>query len=512
MTKNLTPEQIKALCWDQDRFGRFSPHEASYWTWPLAQAGIKLVTTNKGPIDWSNFTQWMTYSFDQHGNHQFLQKLSRDVTRGQLEAAKNGSWIGGIPYAYRLEGERKKKRLVIDDPAKARVVQRIFREYVEGRSLNNIAQRLQAEGIPSSGGRGKPWSFDTVKVILENPAYVGDYVGGRYSYGKYHTIRHGDIAKANGRCRKPEAEWIEHEDHHDAIIDRETFAEAKAILAKGKTGRSPYLPEDNPFILSEKLVCGKCGGPLWGMRGGSHKKPNRPRYYECGRAKKHKACSGCTVSERDLLLYIADHLNREFLSLDGGSLERKAQRKELKPDDLPKAFVKVKAIVSPPKQRTGDRQRMEKQAKALAEQLDKAQRNLVLLDPENIPTAQEQIRQWRTEREQLELELRKKPPTEQDVNAETLSVLRSLYWLEILFRLAAEPKLSEQPKAPGGFAMSQSSLRARLRPYLRHVSTITIFSNKVGRGNGTRYVFEKGEIAFELVGPVRGNLNPHRPG
>ena len=59
------------LVWDQDRFGRFSPHEASYRTYPLAQAGIQLVTTDKGPIDWNDFTEWLTYSVNQHGNfHQ----------------------------------------------------------------------------------------------------------------------------------------------------------------------------------------------------------------------------------------------------------------------------------------------------------------------------------------------------------------------------------------------------------------------------------------------------------
>src|SRR5258708_3330998 len=66
------------LVWDQDRFGRFSPHEASYWTWPLARAGIQLVTVDKGPIDWNDFTEWLTYSGTQHGNHQCLRDLSRN--------------------------------------------------------------------------------------------------------------------------------------------------------------------------------------------------------------------------------------------------------------------------------------------------------------------------------------------------------------------------------------------------------------------------------------------------
>lgn len=97
--------------------------------------------------------------------------------------------------------------------------------------------------------------FDTVKVILENPAYLGDYVGGRASNGKYHAIRQGAVARSNGhRCRKPESEWIVFHDHHPAIVDRKTFTKAQAILARGKTSRSPHTPETNPYLFTGLLA------------------------------------------------------------------------------------------------------------------------------------------------------------------------------------------------------------------------------------------------------------------
>ena len=146
------------LCWQQDRFGRFSPLEASYRIYPLAQARVQLVTTDKGPIDWNDFTDWLTYSVNQHGKHEFLKDHSRNVTRGQMTAVEKGSWVGSPPYAYRVEGARKNKQLVLDDPGKAKVVQRIFREFVEeGRSMTEIADRLNADGVVSPTGKVKGW-------------------------------------------------------------------------------------------------------------------------------------------------------------------------------------------------------------------------------------------------------------------------------------------------------------------------------------------------------------------
>ena len=237
------------LVWDQDRFGRFSPHEASYWTYPLTRADIELVTTDKGPIDWSSFTEWLTYSVNQQGKHQFLRDHSRNVTRGQLEAAKKGSWIGGIPYAYRLEGEKKNKRLVLGDLVEIKIVERLFHEFVDlGRSMSNIATRLNDDGIGSPGGRGKPWRFDAIKVILENPAYVGDYVGCRASNGKYNTIRQGNVAKSTGRCRNPESEWIIFRGHHPAIIGRDEFAKRSASR-QGQNGPQSAHPRDESLCL-----------------------------------------------------------------------------------------------------------------------------------------------------------------------------------------------------------------------------------------------------------------------
>jgi site-specific DNA recombinase len=509
------------ICWDQSRFGRFDSIEAGYYIYPLREAGVCLVTVMEGVTDWNDSTGRIVGGVKQEGKHQWLIDHSATVARGQLGAAKNGSWLGSPPYGYQIVGEKKAKRLALGDPGHVRIVQRIFHELVEERrSMGNIADRLNDDGMVSPGGRfakraGKPWQYDTIRVIVTNPAYCGDYAGARYSYGKYHTIGSDSVAKGKRRCAKPESQWIVRRDHHDPIIDRATWDKAQAILAKGKSGHPRKPPEENQYLFAGLLRCGKCGCPLWGTERGKY------NHYECALAHQNRKgrdykngsgedreCEGTAIREDKIVRSIADYLDAEFLSLDGEALAWKADRKELTATDLPKAFAKLKRMIAPPKEPVANRQRNEKQAKVLDGQIEKARRNLVLLDADNIPAAQDEIRRLRSERALLEAELKKRPPTESDLNSEVMSILRTLYWLGIYFRLHADPMDPENAEEHGGASLIGDFAPA-IRHWLRDVSAIVIHTRKNGTGYATRHAFIGGEIAFREAGANGISLNPH---
>jgi site-specific DNA recombinase len=288
------------LCWDRARFGRFDSLEYGYYVHPLRKAGVCLVTVLDGVTDWNDVSGRIVAGVTQEGKHQQLLDHSANVVRGHMAAASNGGWLGSAPYAYRIEGPKKRKRLVVSDPVKVGVVRRIFREFVEeGRSMGNIADRLNADGYPAPHGPGR-WRSGTVKTVLENPTYTGDYAGLRSSYAKYHRAKGGRVERVGRRpnqtLHNPKEDWVIVRDTHEAIIDRDTFARAQTILARGKTGRPSRDPDKNPYVLSGLLRCGRCGAVMHGLTTSRH------RYYECGKRhydtpKDPTTCLGTTVRE-----------------------------------------------------------------------------------------------------------------------------------------------------------------------------------------------------------------------
>ncbi len=62
--------------------------------------------------------------------------------------------------------------LVVDEE-EAVVIRRIYREYLEGKSLIQIGRGLEADGILTGAGK-EHWRPETIKKMLLNEKYIGD--------------------------------------------------------------------------------------------------------------------------------------------------------------------------------------------------------------------------------------------------------------------------------------------------------------------------------------------------
>lgn len=128
----------------------------------------------------------------------FVAEIEREMitertVRGKRRRAENGALLPGAValYGYQWglernhEGRLTKERF-IPDPETAPVVQRIFREYVEGKSVRAIVRDLAADGIPTPSQyhalRGENgtrmiapiWNRESIRTILQNKFYKGE--------------------------------------------------------------------------------------------------------------------------------------------------------------------------------------------------------------------------------------------------------------------------------------------------------------------------------------------------
>ena len=145
------------------------------------------------------------------------------------------------------------KQLVID-PEGAEVVKRIYREYLEGASLLQIARGLEADGILTAAGKAK-WRPETLKKILQNEKYIGDAL-----LQKTYTVDFLSKKRVKNNGIVPQY-YVENS--HEPIIPRELFMQVqkemvrRANLRGGKGGKKRVY--SSKYALSSIVYCGHCG-------------------------------------------------------------------------------------------------------------------------------------------------------------------------------------------------------------------------------------------------------------
>ncbi|WP_316399593.1 recombinase family protein, partial [Enterococcus faecium] len=119
-------------------------------------------------------------------------------------------------------------------PEEAEIIKRIYREYLEGASLLQIARGLEADGILTAAGKAK-WRPETLKKILQNEKYIGDAL-----LQKTYTVDFLSKKRVKNNGIVPQY-YVENS--HEPIIPRELFMQVqeemvrRANLRGGKGGK-----------------------------------------------------------------------------------------------------------------------------------------------------------------------------------------------------------------------------------------------------------------------------------
>src|SRR5690625_3471001 len=195
------------------------------------------------------------------------------------------------------------KQLVID-PEGAEVVKRIYREYLEGASLLQIARGLEADGILTAAGKSK-WRPETLKKILQNEKYIGDAL-----LQKTYTVDFLSKKRVKNNGIVPQY-YVENS--HEPIIPRELFMEVqeemvrRANLRGGKGGKKRVY--SSKYALSSIVYCGNCGDIYrrvhWNNRG------YKSIVWRCVSRleEKDSECTAPTVNEETLQTAVVKAIN-----------------------------------------------------------------------------------------------------------------------------------------------------------------------------------------------------------
>lgn len=211
---------------------------------------------------------------------QFEREIISERTRDKMGAArKKGRWMGGMAMLG-YDVDPKMKRLVVN-PEEAKLVRLIFDLYIRHRSLQDVADDLNARGL-----RSKKYNFTREGKAfggnLFNSTSIRNIVGNAVYAGK---VRH------HGALYQGEQE---------AIVAQDLFDIAQRILAENRVHRILSRNVKDASLLRGLLWCAHCGNPMAATYAGAGN--GKWAYYLCraSRTGKPAACPAKSVSQNEL--------------------------------------------------------------------------------------------------------------------------------------------------------------------------------------------------------------------
>ncbi len=235
--------------------------------------------------------------FDEYQSRE----KGKQVLRAMKENARQGFYNGSrLPLGYATKevekrGIRTKKRLVVDS-VEAETVQLIFKLYRAGDDkggplgIKKLVCWLNEHGYHSR--LGTRFSVNTVRSILTNPIYVGEWSFNRRN--------------AKTRALKPDAELIRID--VPAIVAREEFDAVQATMKINAPANTPPRIVTGPILLTG-LTCASCGGAMT-LRTGTSKSGKAHRHYSCSTASRlgKSGCKGRSIPVDTLDTLVTDRL------------------------------------------------------------------------------------------------------------------------------------------------------------------------------------------------------------
>ena len=243
-----------------------------------------------------------------------LSSLAQDESRSISE---NSTW--GIRRRFEqgklhinhtkfLGYDKDKNGNLVINPKQAKIVKRIYEDFLDGKGANRIARELENDGTLNWNGKAK-WYEGSIRKMLTNEKYKGDAL-----LQKTYTVDFLSKKRADNNGQVPQY-YVE--DSHPAIIDKEMWEAVQLEMERRRNfalkygiQKLEYATTDNPF--AGRVICGACGRVFGRKVWNSTSEKLRRIVWQCNGkylAKGEKGCESRHIDDAILYQAFVDMFN-----------------------------------------------------------------------------------------------------------------------------------------------------------------------------------------------------------
>ncbi len=258
------------LVYKYDRIAR-DPNQLTVFVQLMRAKGIRVLSALEAEPPATPIGDMILYI---HGTFAKMVKLAiiENTNKTKRKLMEQGLLIGaGQPLFGYCYDKKKRTRVIV--PEQAKIVVRIFNEVADGRSLRQIAETLNLEGVPAPR---RAWNAPTLCTMLHDESYIGE----PFQTGKRRSTDRRLPSGKRLEVRNPKELHRPVGDGTPIIItDRGLWDRAHVQLSnKTKRPKAKF-----PMWLRGHVFCHHCGGtmtPTGGGKNPSHSlRCNRTAHY-----------------------------------------------------------------------------------------------------------------------------------------------------------------------------------------------------------------------------------------
>jgi len=214
------------------------------------------------------------------------RSISENSTWGIRRRFENGQFT--ISTKRFLGYDTDENGNLIINKAQAKIVQRIYDEFLNGKTVDHIKRILEVENIKNWNG-STVWHSTTIKSMLSNEKYKGDAI-----LQKSYTV---DFLSKKRVKNGGQIQQFHVEENHEAIIDpliweavQLEHERREIYISDHGTNSYSHKAETNPFAA--KIICGTCNQTF--VRKGWRTSKDYRKVWQCQERYRVKGVQGCT--------------------------------------------------------------------------------------------------------------------------------------------------------------------------------------------------------------------------